>query len=149
MHPIKRIACVAIASIAAALGFIGVFIPVLPTTPLLLLAAFLFSRSSERLDAWLRSTPVYKKYVEPFKGNGGIEFKRKVYIVTISFVIMGISGVLVQRWYVWLVLAAVGAWLLYLMFVRIPTLGKEKGAPAAQAAEKARRCSISSAQADE
>lgn len=149
MHPIKRIACVVVASIAAALGFIGVFIPVLPTTPLLLLAAFLFSRSSERLDAWLRSTSVYKKYVEPFKGNGGIEFKRKVYIVTVSFVIMGISGVLVQRWYVWLVLAAVGAWLLYLMFVRIPTLGKEKGAPAARAAEEACHRGTSPAQAEE
>ena len=122
----KRILRIIAAILCTALGFIGVFIPVLPTTPLLLLAAFLFSRSSRKLDAWLKATKVYRTYVGPFKASGGIPLGRKIGIVSISFSVMGISALLVQRWYVWLVLACVAAWLIYLMFVRIPTVSKQQ-----------------------
>ena len=66
--------------IATGLGFMGVFMPVIPTTPFLLLAAFLFSRSSERFNTWLQGTKMYAAYVEPFKRDGGISKKKKVQV---------------------------------------------------------------------
>ena len=72
MGRLKRTILLVCGTIACALGLIGIVVPVLPTTPFLLLAAFLFSRSSERLDAWLRSTKAYHTYVVPFKESGGI-----------------------------------------------------------------------------
>ena len=45
------------------LGVVGIYLPILPTTPLLLLAAFCFARSSEKLDTWFKGTNMYKKYL--------------------------------------------------------------------------------------
>ncbi|MEG0071429.1 MAG: YbaN family protein [Raoultibacter sp.] len=122
----KRIVFQAIAWIAFATGFIGIFIPVLPTTPLLLLATFLFAKSSPRCHAWILSTKAYRRYVMPFKEAGGIPASTKVRILTVSFVVMGVSAYLVQRWYIWLVLGLVATWLVYLMCLRIPTTSLEQ-----------------------
>ncbi|MEG1517257.1 MAG: DUF454 family protein [Raoultibacter sp.] len=122
----KRILFQILAWIAFAIGVVGVFVPVLPTTPLLLLATFLFAQSSPRCHAWILSTKVYRRYVLPFKEAGGIPASTKVRILTLSFVVMGISAYLVQRWYIWLVLGLVAAWLVYLMCLRIPTTSLEQ-----------------------
>lgn len=109
--------------LALALGAIGVFVPVLPTTPLVLLSAFLFAKSSPRCHAWLCRTRIYRAYVLPFLEQGGIPFKRKIHILGISFTVMGISAYLVQKPLVWAILAAVSLFLLWLMCIRIPTVG--------------------------
>lgn len=100
--------------------------PVLPTTPFLLLATFLFAKSSPRLHAWIQSTKVYRAYVVPFKDAGGIDVGTKVRILVLSYAVMGISAYFVPRWYVWLILGAVALFLLYLMLVRIPTITKDE-----------------------
>lgn len=122
----KRYILLGCAWVVFVLGVIGVFVPVLPTTPFLLLATFLFAHSSPRLHAWILSTKVYKTYVVPFKDAGGIDIGTKIRILLISYGVMGLSAYFVQRWYVWLVLGCVALFLLYLMFVRIPTTTKEE-----------------------
>ncbi len=108
--------------IACGLGFLGMFVPVLPTTPFLLLATFLFANSSPRCHAWIMKTKMYKLYVKPFKENGGIPFKRKIHILGASYTVMGISAILVQKPLVWIILAGVAVFLLWLMCYRIPTI---------------------------
>ena len=126
MSRLRRTIYLVCGAVACALGLIGIVVPVLPTTPLLLLAAFLFSRSSERLNTWLMGTKAYRVYVVPFKESGGIPLGRKLGILGISYGVMGISAVLVRRWYVWAILGAVAVFLLWLMLVRIPTISKEE-----------------------
>ena len=111
--------------ICFAIGFVGMFIPVLPTTPLLLLATFLFANSSPRMHAWIARTRAYQAYVVPFKQAGGITFKRKLHILGASFSVMGISAICVQKPLVWAILGAVALFLCWLMFVRIPTIDLE------------------------
>ncbi|MEA5019527.1 MAG: DUF454 family protein [Gordonibacter sp.] len=110
---------------ACILGCVGVFVPVLPTTPLLLLATFLFAKSSPRCHAWIISTKVYRSYVAAFKEAGGIPASTKVRILTVSFVLMGASALIVHKVIVWIVLACVAIFLIYLMCVRIPTISLE------------------------
>ena len=117
--------------IAVFLGFVGIFIPVLPTTPFLLLAAFLFAKSSPRMSIWLQGTKAYKQYVEPFKSSGGIPFRTKVRALVISYTVLAISAILVRKWFVWLILAAVALFLFWLMMFRIPTIDEEKAKAAA------------------
>lgn len=122
----KRYALLICGWVVFILGVIGVFVPVLPTTPLILLATFLFAHSSPRLHGWIQSTKVYKTYVVPFKDAGGIDLGTKVRIIIISYAVMGLSAYFVPRWYVWLILVCVAIFLLYLMFIRIPTISKEE-----------------------
>ena len=78
------------------LGSIGVFFPVLPTTPFLLLAAFFLARSSSKLNAWFESTDLYKNYIADFLETRSMTMKTKRYILTMATVAMFISGILVD-----------------------------------------------------
>ena len=139
MSRLKKCLLVALGSLCAVLGVVGVFLPVLPTTPLLLAAAFLFSKSPERLASWLAGTKVYQAYVLPFKERGGISAGRKVRILGISYAVMGLSAALVRRPVVWGVLGVVALFLLWLMAVRIPTVpaAPASGAPQPEAPSSA------------
>ena len=111
-------------------------IPVLPTTPLVLLATFLFAKSSPRCHAWIRKTRMYRSYVAPFKEQGGIPFKRKLHILGVSFTVMGLSAILAPNPAVWAILGAVAVFLLWLMAWRIPTVGDIPAAAPAKAHEE-------------
>jgi len=104
------------------LGLIGIPVPVLPTTPFILLSAFLFAQSSERYHTWLKTTKVYKAYVLSYKERGGITLKRKLQIIGITYVFMGLSGFLVQKVYVWIILVVCAACQFYALMLRIPTI---------------------------
>jgi len=55
--------------LSLALGFLGVFLPLLPTTPFVLLAAFFFSKGSERLHRWLVEHPRFGHYVRDWEAE--------------------------------------------------------------------------------
>ena len=65
------------------LGIIGIFLPVLPTTPFLLLSAFLFSRSSKRLYAWLLNHKVLGAYIKGFLQEKAIPLHIKIYSISV------------------------------------------------------------------
>ena len=79
-----------------ALGSIGVFIPVLPTTPFLLLAAFFLARSSERLNTWFEATDLYKNYLADFLATRSMTKKAKLCCLVPATIAVAISFLLVD-----------------------------------------------------
>ncbi|MCD8066851.1 MAG: YbaN family protein [Oscillospiraceae bacterium] len=77
--------------ICLGLGCIGVALPILPTTPFLLAAAFCFAKSSERLSSWFMGTRLYKNNLEPFVRGNGMTWRAKLRIMATVTVIMVIA----------------------------------------------------------
>ncbi|AMJ40444.1 YbaN family protein [Anaerotignum propionicum] len=63
------------------IGTVGIVIPLLPTTPFLLLASFCFAKGSERFNNWFKSTKIYKNNLESFEKNRSMTLKSKLCIL--------------------------------------------------------------------
>ena len=121
MNPVKKVVFVSVGCLCVALGVAGAILPVLPTTPFLLAAAFLFSRSSQRLNSWLVKTKVYKAYVEPINSGEGIPVRKKASILGVSYAVMAVSAITVARPSVWVILGCVAVYLFWLIGFHVPT----------------------------
>ena len=77
-----RLILMALGWLWVGIAFLGVFIPVLPTTGPILLAAFLFSKSSERFDHWLISNRLFGGIVRDWRAGEGFTIRAKAIAVT-------------------------------------------------------------------
>jgi uncharacterized membrane protein YbaN (DUF454 family) len=86
--------------ITLALALLGVFLPLLPTVPFLLLAAFFFARSSEKLHTWLLNHHLFGQMIADWHERGAIDRKAK-YFATLSIaLVLSISFFLDVKAYV-------------------------------------------------
>ncbi len=83
MRTITKALLIIIGYISLALGILGIFLPLLPTTPFLLLAAACFLRSSDKLHRWLMTHKMLGPYIASWKKGEGIPMRAKV--LSISF----------------------------------------------------------------
>ncbi len=92
---VLRYVLLAIGWLSVALGVIGIFLPVLPTTPFLLLAAACFARSSPRFYQWLVQHPRLGPWICNYLDGNGIPLKGKVYAIGLMWLSIGLSCYLV------------------------------------------------------
>ena len=78
--------------IAVILGSIGVVVPGLPTTPLVLLASWCFYKSSPRLRNWLMQS-FLGKYIKDYTRRGGLTTRKRIYIILLMATMVTISTV--------------------------------------------------------
>lgn len=83
--------CVILAFISLMVGCIGILIPVLPTTPFLMLSLLLFARGSERFHRWFLSTKLYKNHLEDFVATKSLTRAGKIKILAMITVVLGIG----------------------------------------------------------
>ena len=88
---IKKGAYFIVGTIALVLGVIGAFLPVLPTTPLILLSAWCYIRSSEKFYEWLISNKRFGKTIEDYHSGLGISKNTKVKAIVMMWLMISIS----------------------------------------------------------
>lgn len=87
----KRRLLIGAGTLATGLGIIGVFIPILPTTPFLLLAAACYMRSSERSYQWLINNRIFGAYVRNYIEGRGMPIRIKVFTILLLWLAIGLS----------------------------------------------------------
>lgn len=106
--------------VSLGLGVVGILLPILPTTPFLLLSIACFSRSSKRFENWLYHTKMYQIYVADLRETGSIAKERKKKIIVSIYILMGISIFFAPLLLVKIGLFALTIFITYYLFKVIP-----------------------------
>lgn len=94
---IKKILYIVCGCIGVGLGAIGAVLPLLPAFPFLMLAAFCFARSSEKLNNWFINTKLYKNNLESFVKGQGMTWKTKIRIMIMVTILMSIGFIMMDQ----------------------------------------------------
>ena len=94
---IKRVVYMVLGCIGVGAGAIGTVLPMLPTFPFLLLAAYCFGRSSKRLNNWFMNTKLYKDNLESYVAGKGMTKKTKMRIMTTVTILMSIGFIMMHQ----------------------------------------------------
>jgi uncharacterized membrane protein YbaN (DUF454 family) len=86
-----RVVLIAIGTLCVGLGLLGIFLPVLPTTPFLLLAAACYCRSSKRFYSWLINNRWLGKYIRNYREKKGMALNLKIYIISLLWITILLS----------------------------------------------------------
>ena len=93
---IKKAFFVVLGCLSLGLGALGAVLPLLPAFPFLMLAAFCFAKSSEKLHNWFISTKLYKKNLESFVQGKGMTMKTKIRIMVTVTILMSIGFIMMH-----------------------------------------------------
>lgn len=114
---LKKILLIILGCIGLGLGALGAVLPLMPAFPFLLLAAFCFAKSSEKLHNWFVSTKLYKNNLESYVKGEGMTLKTKIRIMITVTLLMsfGFTVMLLKAVYIpCIVLAAI--WVLHIIY---------------------------------
>ncbi len=116
---LKRRLLIIIGTICVAIGVIGIFIPILPTTPFLLLAAACYLRSSQKFYNWLMNNRLFGIYIRNYSEGRGIPVKVKLFTIVLLWVAISISIWLAANLIVTIILLIIAIGVtLHIIFIR-------------------------------
>jgi uncharacterized membrane protein YbaN (DUF454 family) len=108
MKNMTRILYLTIGTLAVGLAILGMILPLLPTTPFLLLAAVCYARSSSRFYHWLLTNPWFGQYIRYYREGRGIPLKQKIVTLTLLWLTIGYTAfMVVSAWWGQLMLLAI------------------------------------------
>ena len=121
-----RILFIVLGFIFLGVGAVGIVVPILPTTPFLLLASFFFAKGSKRFHDWFLSTKLYKKYLESFVKSRAMTLKGKLTILIPVSCMLIITFILVDNIYARIVLVILFISKYVYFFTQIRTVSEEE-----------------------
>ncbi|MGB7201194.1 MAG: YbaN family protein [Pyrinomonadaceae bacterium] len=92
---VRKAILIFLGTVCVGLGLLGIFLPLMPTTVFLLMAAYCYSHSSERFHKWLMTNKLFGKYISDYKSGKGISLRQKISTIAILWASIGFS-----IWYV-------------------------------------------------
>jgi len=96
VHSPKKILLTILGCLSLVLGSLGIVLPILPTTPFVLIAAYCFVRSSEKLHTWLLAHPRFGPVIRRVEQGQGISLRMKLYSLGAAYVLVGITFIAVD-----------------------------------------------------
>ena len=105
---IKKYLLIICGLLSFGLGILGIFFPVLPTTPFLLLASVCFYKSSERLHKWLNNHKIFGNYIHNYLKFHAVKRNVKIFAITTLWITLGISFYIISIVYVRIILVIIG-----------------------------------------
>ena len=126
MNKIKKLIYIIIGIIAFVFGTIGIILPVLPTTPLYLLASFCFVRGSKKFDRWFKETKLYKSHLETFIKERAMTMKQKICLLAFADTMIMFPIIILDSIPIKLFLCALIAYKYYYFVFKIKTIKPEE-----------------------
>ena len=107
-NPVVRWLLIIGGFVLVGIGALGIFLPLLPTTIFLILAAWCFARSSENFHRWLHTNRLFGKYLSQYRSKTGMTRNSKIFSITFLWLGIGFSGIFfTNNLYVRILLAAI------------------------------------------
>ncbi len=108
----KKYLLASLGLLSLSLGIIGMFLPILPTTPFLLLSAWLFSRSSQRLNHFLLNNRIFGNYIRNYRSGQGIPKHTKIFAISLLWTTIMYSNIalLSDKHYLQTLLTFIAIW---------------------------------------
>ncbi|MEF9935069.1 YbaN family protein [Clostridium sp.] len=122
MNRIIKYIYLTVGFIALGLGAIGAVLPIIPTTPFLLLASVCFARGSDKFNNWFKGTKLYRNYLDNFVQTRSMTLKQKVMILTFAIGMICIPLVLVDSIHAKIFIVFVIIFKLYYFIFRVKTV---------------------------
>lgn len=114
---IKKIVWLVLGCVGLGLGAVGAVVPMLPAFPFLMLAAFGFAKSSERLHTWFINTKLYKNNLESYVQGRGMTWATKIRIMTTVTLLMSFGFFMMFRKEVYVPCIILGfVWLFHMIY---------------------------------
>lgn len=127
MNNIKKYLYITVGLISLVLGSIGVVLPVLPTTPFLLLSSYCFAKGSERFNNWFINTKLYKNNLESFVEKREMTLKQKICILAFADFMMMFPLIILDNIHIKIFLIVLICYKYYYFIFKIKTIStKEK-----------------------
>lgn len=113
----KKILYISLGVLGLGLGALGVVLPLLPAFPFLMLAAFCFGRSSEKLDRWFKSTKLYQNNLETYVKGQGMTRKTKIRVMVTVTLLMLFGFLMMVQKALYIPCGILGAvWLFHILY---------------------------------
>lgn len=122
MTVFKKTLYILIGFLTLGLGIVGIFLPILPTTPLLLLCSFCFLKGSAKLDQWFKQTKIYKKHLAKFVEERAMTLKQKIIILIFADTMILVPCILIDNLMMRIVLISIILIKLYYFTFKIKTI---------------------------
>lgn len=118
---VKNIVCVILGFFFLALGMIGIVLPLIPTTPFLLLASYFFVKGSKKFEVWFKGTAIYKQHLEEFIKERSLTLRKKIMINLFSDTMIAISFIMAESTIVRVILVMTVLYKYYYFIFKIKT----------------------------
>lgn len=117
-----RIVFITLGTLSLGLGILGIFLPILPTTPFVLLTAYCYARGSKKFYHWFIKTKIYKNHLESFIRNRSMTLKSKLTILSFASFMLLFPLIIIDNRIVRIFIISLCIYKYYYFFTQIETI---------------------------